>query len=74
VSMKPTRPNGEIYSLYVTQSAIELHPHEEEVEEGRFLCAQKDYMSIVSFGRDLAKRKSISFINHLDSRSSYIVE
>ncbi|PSB06442.1 hypothetical protein C7B76_29630 [filamentous cyanobacterium CCP2] len=72
--MKSTKQTGEVYSLYVTPAAIELHPNEDEVENARFICAQKDYMSIVSFGRDLAKHKSMSFINYLDPRSSYVFE
>ncbi|WP_416668482.1 hypothetical protein [Egbenema bharatensis] len=67
--MKSTQHNEEIYSLYVSPGAIELYPNEKDVHTGRFLCAQKDYMSIVSFGRDLAKHKSLPFINHLDSRT-----
>jgi hypothetical protein len=70
--MKPTKHHEKIYSLYVSPGAIELYSNEKDVHTGRFLCAQKDYMSIVSFGRDLAKHKSIPFINHLDSRPSRI--
>lgn len=62
-----TVPMREIYSVYLTENAVELRLELGfNPGIGRFICSQKNYESIHAFAKNLAKTKGISFINYLD--------
>lgn len=77
--------NDEIYSVYVSDSTVELHSHLDGEQHARpldldinnnpssahkrLVCSQSDYQSIFRFSVNLAKSKNISFQNFVPAES-----
>jgi hypothetical protein len=54
------------YSVYVSTLAVELHMKgHPSLEEGRLICSQSNYNSILRFARNLAEHHHIPFRNYV---------
>ena len=68
----PHLTNGNSYSIYVEDQAITLYVEAADYSGGgRFLSTPRDYESALKFALDLAKYKSIQFVNHIDPVSNW---
>lgn len=53
------------YSLYLSDIGVELYTEKGYCWKGRFICSQNRYQDILEFGRNLAVRKGVPFIDHV---------
>ncbi|ASC74123.1 hypothetical protein XM38_050980 [Halomicronema hongdechloris C2206] len=60
-----TMPLYEIYSVYASNTAIELLPeNSDRFTFGRFICSRDDYQSALKFATNLAEYKRIPLKNY----------
>lgn len=62
----------EVYSVYLSEIAVELHHehHEKDADsrEGRLICSQHNYHSILEFAIELARYKRLPLQNYTTKR------
>lgn len=67
--MNVIAPQEKIYSLYVSDKAIELRFNgDQDFKEGRLICSQKNYDNILEFGLKLSQHKRLPLINRASPR------
>ncbi|NER79605.1 MAG: hypothetical protein F6K42_08475 [Leptolyngbya sp. SIO1D8] len=57
-----------VYAVYVSPLAVELCDKEQAaMAQGRFICKQSDYSSILRFARNLALHRRLPFHNYVQA-------
>lgn len=61
------------YAVYISPSAVELHSDSHQaIAQGRCVCRQSNYLSILRFARNLALHHHIPLCNYAQSEKQMI--